>query len=309
MVKGNICVTGATGFIGKNLVKSLLDLGGSSVTVIVRSIVSFEKIKELNTEYYLDDGNTEHLIGFFKERKFDTVIHLASLYLKDHQSNQIEDLITSNILFGTRLLEASVKSSVKFFINTGTFWQHYENKIYSPVNLYAASKQSFEVIAQYYIETSNLLFFNIYLNDTYGPGDTRKKILNIWNLMSDIDELDMSPGEQMINLLHIDDAVEGYIKFINLVQNGNLTKKNSTSYMLKGNEDVSLKQLAIKFEQISERKLHINWGGCSYKDREVMTVWNDGLKVPGWQPRISLNEGLRQMIFMANLDNTVPSKK
>jgi len=168
------------------------------------------KIKELNAEYYLDDGDTEHLIDFFRERRFDTVIHLASLYLKDHQSKQINDLITSNLLFGTRLLEASVKSSVKSFINTGTLWQHYQDKHYSPVNLYAATKQAFEDIAQYYRETSDLFFATIYLNDTYGPGDTRKKILNIWNSMTDSDILDMSPGEQKINLLHIDDVVRTY---------------------------------------------------------------------------------------------------
>lgn len=299
MVTGNICITGATGFIGNNLVRSLQALGGSSVAVIARSKESCEKIKELNTECYLDDGDTEHLISFFRERKFDTVIHLASLYLKEHQSKQIEDLILSNVLFGTRLLEASVKSSVKSFINTGTLWQHYENKDYSPVNLYAATKQAFEVIAQYYRETSDLFFATVYLNDTYGPGDTRKKILNIWNSIRETDRLNMSPGEQIINLLHIDDVVDGYIKLIGLVQSGNLSKDSSSSFVLKAKEELTLRQLAVLFERISGKKLNINWGGFPYKDREVMTVWDKGVIVPGWEPRVSLNEGLKQFVLLA----------
>jgi CDP-paratose synthetase len=298
MVTGNICITGTTGFIGENLVKSLRNLGYSSITGIARSKESSEKINGLNIECYLDDGDTEHLTRLFKERNFDTVIHLASLYLKNHQSKQIEDLVISNVLFGTRLLEASVKSTVKHFINTGTFWQHYENKPYSPVNLYAATKQAFEVISQYYRETSSLFFTTLYLNDTYGPGDTRKKILNIWSSMKDSDVLDMSPGAQKINLLHIDDVVDGYIKLIELVQNGNLSKDSSSSFVLKGKEDLTLRQLSVLFERIAGKKLIINWGGLQYKNREVMSVWDRGMVVPGWAPRVSIDEGLKQFIML-----------
>ncbi len=294
-----ICITGATGFIGKNLVKSLQTLRPLSVTVITRSKEQSEKNLGLFTEVYIDDGDTEHLINFFIERQFDTVIHLASLYLKDHESTQIDDLITSNLLFGTRLLEASVKGSVKYFVNTGTLWQHYEDKLYSPVNLYAATKQAFEVIAQYYKETSDIFFTTIYLNDTYGPGDTRRKILNIWNAMGERDRLEMSPGEQIINLLHIDDVVDGYIKLIELLQSGELSKDASSAFVLKAKEEMTLRQLAETFERIAGKRLNINWGGYSYKAREVMTVWNKGVTVPGWAPKVSLDDGLKQFVLLA----------
>ena len=294
MISGNICITGATGFIGSNLLESLQTLRGTSITAIARSKEACEKIKHLNAECYLDDGDTDHLIKYFQERKFDTVIHLASLYLKDHQSYQIENLISSNVLFGTRLLEASAKSAVKSFINTGTFWQHFGNKNYSPVNLYAASKQAFEMIARYYQESSGLLFTTLYLNDTYGPGDTRKKILNIWKAMKDSDSMTMSPGEQKINLLHIQDVVCGYLRLIDLAQNGKLLK--NTAYVLKSNEELTLKQLAALFEQIAQKKLNINWGGLPYKDREIMDVWNGGTTVAGWEPMVSLTEGLQEFI-------------
>lgn len=305
MITGNICITGATGFIGSNLIKSLQALGGSSITAVARSINACEKIKNLNAECYLDDGDTDHLIKYFQERKFDTVIHLASLYLKDHQSHQVESLISSNVLFGTRLLEASVKSAVKSFINTGTFWQHFDNKVYSPVNLYAASKQAFEMIARYYQESSNIFFTTLYLNDTYGPGDTRKKILNIWKAMKDTDRMDMSPGEQKINLLHIQDVVRGYLRLIDLVQSGNLPNGAAVSYVLKGKEEMTLRQLAVLFEQIAQKKLNINWGGLPYKDREVMTIWDGGTTVAGWEPMVPLKEGLKEFILQ---DQAQPQK-
>jgi CDP-paratose synthetase len=297
MITGKICITGSTGFIGSNLAKSMQALGGPSITAIARSKEACAKIKNLNIKYYLDDGSTEHLVNFFQEQKFDTVIHLASLYLKDHQSYQIDDLISSNILFGSRLLEASVKSSVKSFINTGTFWQHFANKIYSPVNLYAASKQAFEMIVRYYQESSNIFFTTLYLNDTYGPGDTRKKILNIWKEMKDTDRMDMSSGEQKINLLHIQDVVRGYLRLISLVQGGNLSKDAAVSYVLKSKEEMTVRQLAILFEHIANKKLNINWGALPYKDREVMKIWDGGTIIPGWEPMVSLKQGLEEFIL------------
>lgn len=292
----NICITGATGFIGSNLLKALRVDGAFSITAIVRSKESLQKIRDLKINCYLDVGNTDTLIKFFLDSKFDSVIHLASHYLKDHKSNEIDSLITSNLLFGTRLLEAAAKSRVKFFVNTGTFWQHYNNQPYSPVNLYAATKQAFEIIAQYYQETSNFNFVTIYLNDTYGPGDTRRKILNSWAMMNDSDSMKMSPGSQKINLLHINDVVNGFLRLIQMMENGEFLKNPSCEYSLKAREDITLRELAALYEKISEKRLNIEWGGSPYKAREVMTVWDKGIPLPGWEPKISLEEGFREFI-------------
>ena len=64
--------------------------------------------------------------------------------------------MSSNITFGTQLVEAMVANGCYQFVNTGTSWQHYENDEYNPVNLYAATKQAFEDILRYYVETSAL---------------------------------------------------------------------------------------------------------------------------------------------------------
>jgi CDP-3, 6-dideoxy-D-glycero-L-glycero-4-hexulose-4-reductase len=55
-------------------------------------------------------------------------------------------MITSNITFGTKLLEIASRTGVKTFINTSSAMQNYDNNSYSPTNLYAATKQAFEDI-------------------------------------------------------------------------------------------------------------------------------------------------------------------
>jgi CDP-paratose synthetase len=168
-----ILISGSTGFIGKHLVKRLL-----SKKYDIYAIVRNTKDSNLlgKEKSFIFSGDTEKLVSFMQKEKFDGVIHLASLFLASHKADDIKDLINSNVFLGTAILEASVKSNVKWFLNTGTFWQHYNNKDYSPVNLYAATKQAFEDIAKYYTETSKINFATIKLSDTFGENDTRPKI-------------------------------------------------------------------------------------------------------------------------------------
>ena len=49
------------------------------------------------------------------------------------------------------------------------------------------------------------------LCDTYGPWDTRTTILALFKRIAETgEELAMSPGEQQIDLWHIDDVIAGF---------------------------------------------------------------------------------------------------
>ena len=289
-----ICITGSNGFIGQNLIRRLLSYSKYEITAVVRTIPAADCLDGIN--YYKDTGNTEDLICFFEKNKFDAVIHLASLYLKEHESSQLRELVESNIIFGIRLLEASVKAGVKFFINTGTFWQHYQNEKYSPVNLYSATKQAFEDIAKYYIETSNLYFVNLKINDTFGPNDTRKKIVNLLLNVGINETLKMSPGEQMIDILYIDDVVEGFNKLLIQIEEDYPNKKYvGKSFALHSNEIVKLKDFVRIFESVIGKELNIEWGALPYRKREVMVPWIGGEAVNDWHPNVSLECGIRKL--------------
>jgi nucleoside-diphosphate-sugar epimerase len=293
----NICITGATGFIGSHLLLSLMGEGVYSITAIIKNQEMEAVIRVPKVTYYTDNGNTGDLVNFFRDRGFDCVIHLASVYLKDHSSDQIGDLIESNVLFGTRLLEASVSSGIRAFINTGTSWQHYQGSGYSPVNLYAASKQAFEDIAKYYMEKENLYFVTLKLNDTYGPGDTRRKIFNIWNNLKEGEPLKMSPGEQLIDIMHIFDVVSAFKALLAQVSEDLGARCYvGTSFSIHNSRIVTLKELAGIYETVSGKKLTIEWGGLSYREREVMVPWRGGESIRGWRQKITLEEGIISLI-------------
>lgn len=289
----NIIVTGATGFIGQNLIRSLKQM--HSVHAIIRPTTDRTKVGTDNIFVFND--NIEVLSQYIIDNRIEGVIHLASLYISEHKSGQIKDLILSNVYFSTALLEACTKANVKWFINTGTIWQNYNAasgvKEYSPVNLYAATKQSFIDIAKFYTETTDMKFCTLKLCDTYGPGDTRRKIFNLFKQIAETGEtLDMSPGDQKLDLLYIDDVVSGFTHLAEMLHNA---EQLEDEYVLTSGEHHTLKEFANIFSEVTGMILNINWGRRQYRKREVMIPWQ-GAKLIGWKRKISLENGIRSLM-------------
>lgn len=289
-----ILVTGATGFVGKNLVVKLVG-NGHDIWTLVRENSDTSCIDK-SIKVYSYNGDINTLIKFFKEEKFDGVIHLASYFLAVHNPNDIRSLISSNIQFGTELLEASKSTDVTWFINTGTFWQNYENEDYNPVNLYAATKEAFENIAKFYTQTSDLVFTTIKLNDTFGPNDSRAKVFNLWTKIAKSGErLSMSAGEQVIDISYIDDVINAYTQLVNLMVE-DVTQYRDKTYVVSNQERLSLKELAKIFEKATNTTLDIDWGGRDYREREVMSPYSLGEVVPGWKQQYTLEEAIRKTV-------------
>jgi nucleoside-diphosphate-sugar epimerase len=161
------------------------------------------------------------------------------------------------------------------------------------VALYAATKQAFEDILQYYRETSGIRISTIELFDTYGPGDTRPKLFQLLkNLAGREEPLAMSPGEQLMNLLYIDDVVDAFSIMIDLARDGRLQEDK---YCASAADLLSLRQVVGLFSEITGRELRIEWGGRPYRDREFMDPRPVYPLVPEWRQRYTLAEGIAQM--------------
>ena len=197
-------VTGATGYIGSKLCHRLID-DGWTVHVLCRNVGrNLTSILASKVTLHVYDGSTESVLNCIRSCRPDIVFHLASLCISEHRSEQVTDLISSNVLYGTQLIEACVRYDVKYFVNTGTSWQHYKSESYDPVCLYAATKQAFEDILDFYTDAYAIKALTLKLFDTYGPHDQRQKLVNlIINSAKSGELLEMSPGEQHLDLVHL----------------------------------------------------------------------------------------------------------
>lgn len=295
MNRNPVLITGASGFVGSNLVKLLHAHGYPLILLNHRKNINFTASSVVHEVF---PSNCREMESLFKKYQLSGVIHLATEFSAGHDSDTVEKMLDANVSAGMRLLESAHKTSVPWFINAGTFWQHVDAKDYEPVNLYAATKQALETIAVYYKRVSGTKIVTLCLNDTYGRGDTRKKIFALWKeLLSDETlSMDMSPGEQLMDILHIDDVCDGFLHLIGMLEQKKLTSNDGDLFYLTSGKLLKLRDVAAVFEQVSGSSLNINWGAKSYRDREVMTPACAGKPLPGWQSRISLAGGIAEFL-------------
>jgi nucleoside-diphosphate-sugar epimerase len=296
MVKKNVVfVTGATGFIGSHLVKRLNEVKWD-VHIIKRTNSNLDTLGPIKNKvhFHTYDGTVQSLLKAMSDVRPDTVFHLASFFTAEHEAKQINDLIQSNIQFSTHLLEAMTVNNVRMLVNTGTSWQHYQNQSYSPVCLYAATKQAFEAILKYYSEVNSVNAITLKLFDTYGPNDTRKKLFNLLDEHSRSGKvLAMSGGDQLIDLVYIDDVIDAYLCAANLLKKNNIN--HEMSYCVTSGSPIKLKEIVQRYCQLLDKTINIKWGVLPYRHREVMIPWSSGTILPGWSSKVSLDEGFSKM--------------
>lgn len=285
---GVALVTGATGFIGGHLVRSLL-VDGWETHAIVRPFSNATTLRDVlgNSNVHEHDGSTSGLISIVGSVGPLAVFHLASAVITDYVAVDVEALIRSNILFGTQLLEAMAVAGVSVIVNTGTISQHYEGREYSPVYLYSATKQAFQDVLQFYCEARGLHAVTLELPDTYGPGDKRPKLLTLLAGAARTGEtLALTPGDQFLDLLHVDDVAHGY----EVAADGLLTGKlpSPSRYRLSSGSLVRLKDVVELYREATGHTVSVVWGGRPYRVREVMEPRSPVPVLPGWIPSRSL---------------------
>lgn len=287
-------ITGATGFIGGHLARRLAIDGWQTHAVIragsnTASLASFLDPAHI----HLHDGTMSGMLDIVRAARPVVIFHLASLFLAQHTTADVTSLIRSNVEFGTQLAEAAAVEKVSLFINTGTAWQHFNDEDFNPVNLYAATKQAMSSILRYYAETGAFRVINLELFDTYGPGDARPKLFSALRKAADSRQpLAMSPGDQLVDLVHVDDVVEAYLATAARLRPGG--GQTMESFAVSSGAPLRLRELVSLWCKMAGKTVDVLWGARPCRQREVMAPWN-GTQLPGWSARKPLEQGLRDM--------------
>lgn len=296
-------VTGATGFIGEHLCKTLID-SGWYVHALVRPTSNVSRLELLGESFHI------HKIGFSEIGEIidvvgsvmpDSIFHLAASQIYEHSPCDIDALLESNIRLGTQILEAMHLHGVGVFINTGTYWQHYEGYKYDPVCLYAACKKAFQDLIVYYRNVRKIKATTLLLTDTYGEEDTRKKVLALLvEAAFTSKELYLTPGEQYIDLVHVSDVVSAFLSADKLLKSGS---QYADAYAVSSGRQVSIRQLARLIEEYTGDQINAKWGVRSYQPRQMMTVNMAEPRLPNWSASVSLEEGISRVAEAIKSEN------
>ncbi len=288
-----VLVSGATGFVGARLLARLV-ADGRRVAAVVRPGSDRTALEAAGVAIVVDDGTAEGLARAVAEIRPTTVFHLAAKFTAIHATADVDGLIEANVAFGARLAEAASRAGTTRFVTAGTSWQVDEAGAERANSLYAATKAAFEAILGHYAANEGMRALSLRLYDTWGPGDTRRKLLPLLlSARASGAHLGLSPGDQRLDLVHVDDVVEGF-----LAAEARLTAAPAGTFerfALRSGRAVSVKELVAILEQVSGRPMPVAFGERPYRVGEVMAP-SPGEILPGWRARIGLEEGLAALI-------------
>lgn len=288
-----VLVTGGAGFVGKHLVTRLVDRG-FIVTVLEHPSASVETLSDDVTTFQPDlTTGWEPISEIVNAVNPDVIIHLAAIVRAKPESEWLAPLLNTNILLGAHLLQAAVDVGVKRFVAAGSYWQSIKRAgDYDPVNLYAATKQSFSDLLQYFGTTGSIDTVLLKLFGNYGPDDSRKNLFAaLKSSVNSPEPVAMTDGHQCVDVVHIEDVCSA---FLSATQSSDL--KQHSEFEVGTGETASIREIADWFSQGVGAPLHLGWGELpspSHNERaaeiaktKVVLNWN-----PGW----SIETGTRAL--------------
>lgn len=293
-MKDKILITGSTGFVGKHLVNKLLNQGHAILEITRNKRKSSELFGERTSKIEVNDIDFNNKIIEFGP---NIVVHLAAYLTSSDKWSEVEKLIESNILFLCKVLNTVSKLNLDLFINTGTFAEFFKgNDNDIPAYFYAATKTASRSILNYYSHTYNFKHLTVVPYTIYGGEDSTKKVIDlIIESTESKEKLDLSPGEQILDFIHLEDVTSFYEYVIRYRDN----IPGTCNFKLGTGIGHSLKQVASIIELVTNKKTNINWGGKKYRKSDIMYAVADMEQINtilDWKPKIKLEDGLLNMI-------------
>ena len=319
-----ILITGGLGFIGSNLAHALVQQGATVALVDAlvpehggnrHNIAGLEGRVAVHT---LDLRDGERLAPALDG--IDTVFNLAGQTSHlDSMNNPRLDL-EYNCAAQLSLLEACRRHAPAariVFASTRQIYgkPHYlpvdESHPLSPVDINGVNKLAGEYYHRLYSEIYGLPSVSLRLTNIYGPRmrikDARQTFLGTWiRCVLTGEPIEVWGGEQLRDLVYVDDAVNALMAAVGL------TALTGGIFNVGGTERVSLRDLADQLVRLNGAgTVNVRTFPEDRKKIDIGDYYADSgrlLAAAGWQPRITLEAGLRATLayFRQHLEHYLP---
>jgi len=295
----NILLTGANGFVGSFFLKNAIKTDYNFI-ILVRENSNLYRIEDLikknNQIVKLYKSDTKNLPEIFERNKIDSIVHLATNYIKEDNYSDIQALIDSNITFPSHLLELSKIYNIKGFINTGTFFEYDQQQTHfnertkiQPYNFYAKTKLMFQDALEAYSKDFNSTTLKLF--SPYGPMDNNKVIPYIISSIIKDKEIILSNPNESCDFTFVEDITSAFIKTLDKLNSGKLPKNiNICSGVY-----TTISELVATIESLMQKKANI-----SYKCNNSIPIKSSCIRVAkkeiNWEPKNGLRDGLKNTI-------------
>ncbi len=297
-----VIVTGATGFVGANLARRLLQ-EGHEVHLLVRQGFAPWRIEAIRADVSLhevDLGDRESLLPVIDEIRPDWVFHLATHGAYSSQ-NDLSQIVRTNILGTVNLVEACLKSGFEAFVNTGSsseygFKDHApsEKEWLEPNSYYAVGKASATLFCRHTAQSRGVLLPTLRLYSVYGPYEEPARLmpaLIVRGLRGELPPL-VNPDVAR-DYVYVDDICEAYL--LAATRTG---QEPGAVYNLGTGVQTSLGEVVSTARRLMNITAEPQWGAMPNRQWDT-SVWvadhRKALDELGWRPEFTFERGLGRM--------------
>lgn len=283
-----ILLTGATGFLGGNLLKALTD-DKHQVVALKRKTSDCSRIAAHMDRCMCYDLEETPLAGVFDlHPDIDCILHTATCYGTSKES--VGTVMSANFDFPMRLLTAAVERGIGTFINTSTPLDKF-------LNYYAMTKRQFEEWGRFFAEQGKVRFLNVVLEYMFGENDNAGKFSEMIfdKLINNEGVISLTAGTQRRDFIYIRDVVNAYRVIINNLDN---ISQNYCDIGLGSGKAVEVREFIEMAKRIAGAETRLDFGVIPYRAHEQMFSQADTsvLQSFGWRAEHPLEQAIRNCI-------------
>jgi NAD dependent epimerase/dehydratase len=312
-----VLVTGADGFIGSHLVEQLLRAGAQVTALAQYNSFNFwgwlEDIPALNQIQVVTGDIRDGNFCLSLAKNVDILFHLAALIPIPYSYRAPESYVETNVKGTLNLCQAALQGAVQKFIHLSTS-EVYGSAKYIPIDEqhplqaqspYSASKIGADAIATSFYRSFELPVVVARPFNVYGPRQSARAIIPA--IISQI-----ATGAKVVKLgnltttrdfTFVDDMCRG------LLSVASLESGLGEVFNIGSNQEISMSELFRLIAEImsSDARIEIDALRLRPAESEVQRLRSNSQKfrdASGFQPEISLREGLRRTVdWFQNPDN------
>lgn len=296
-------VTGATGFIGANLVRKLI-LQNNPVSIIARNKDLNWRLHDIvsKLDIHVVDLTDPKLSEIISKIQPTIIFHLAT-YGTSSSEVEIDKMVDVNIKGTLNLIRAVKKTHFKLFLNTGSSSEYgmktlpmCESDVLEPINDYGISKAVVSMFCQKIAKTENLPIVTFRLFSPYGQFESKERFIpTVITRMLKNEPLELSSPVFVRDFIFIQDVVDAYLHAVD-----NNLPLGAIINIASGKQH-TLEDVVNLVREHTGSTSKVVWNPLKAQSRQVEPIcWQANTKIATsilkWEPKYSLKSGIGSFI-------------
>lgn len=301
-----LIITGAAGFLGHHLCRSLAQAGHQLTLIDLRE----------NPEFPTTIADVRDAVAMLEYiRDADAVFHLAALIEAGESVKHPQQFVDSNITATVNILEAMRENGVTRFVFSSSAAVYgdsiripiHEDDRTLPVNPYGVTKLAMEGLVSSYVKSHGfsgigLRYFNLYGPEEHHQPETHAIPRFIEQIKSERLVTVYGDGGHVRDYIYIDDVVRAHLSALELLHQ----QPNHYHYCnLSTGQGHTVNEILEMIARIMIKEPAIDWQAERAGDPRVLLADpKKAQELLHWSAQVGIEEGLRRTInYFQNVNN------